>query len=86
LARDKSFKNSRAYVKAYGQDRGEGVDSLDVDKAGEELLDWAQKSKKGTGLNFVLKKYSDLPDYINQRQICNKEDSKLIDLGEILND
>jgi len=40
-----------------GQDKGKGIDSLDIDKIEEEIINFADISETGTKLSTVLMEF-----------------------------
>jgi hypothetical protein len=64
LAKSNSLSSSKVKVFMMGQDRGEGVSSLSIEDANNELINFAKIASKGTGLALILKRFDSHPDFI----------------------
>lgn len=64
LSSSKSIKSSTVAIRMSGQNRGEGVKSLELDDANKQLIRFHEIAKTGTGLAVVLNRLDQHPDYI----------------------
>ena len=54
LSSSKSLSKTKVTIFSTGQNNGTGVESLSIEKAGDQILNFAKIAPKGTFLNVVL--------------------------------
>lgn len=73
-----NFSKTETHVYQSGQDRGEGISSLDLEQANEELLGFNKISTKGTGIITMLKAYENHKDFIEAIRECTNTRSHIL--------
>ena len=73
-----SFSKTETHVYQSGQERGQGIKSLDLEKVNEELLGFNKISTQGTGLITMLKAYENHKDFLQASKNCTNSRSHIL--------